>query len=97
MEQNLIKKITEEVREWRNKEYKSNDCPTIKEIFFHIKKQHYLRKPQIAALETYFYLRIVKETKSIPALYKEYFPKLDMILDLIYSDIKLEQEEYRNC
>lgn len=74
-------KLSEKVNEWRNKNYKCEDFPSISEILnFNIlksdtieKKLRYLRKAQFEALETYWYLRLIEKTPHIFKLYKKLF------------------------
>jgi type III restriction enzyme len=69
MELFIPKKIREKVEEWRNEDYKC-DYPAISEIlnFSFVESEteektlRYLRKAQLEALETYWYLRLWKNT-----------------------------------
>lgn len=80
MELFIPEKLKEKVIEWRNSNY---DCeyPTLSEIFEYsfiendsgLKSLRYLRKAQIEALETYWYLRIVENTPQIFELYNKIF------------------------
>ena len=43
----------------------------------------YLRKPQFEAIETYLYLRFVKQTPHITDLYKDYYQDLNDRLEAL--------------
>ncbi|MDQ1217460.1 DEAD/DEAH box helicase family protein [Microbacterium arborescens] len=63
------------VRDWRDSGYVSDEYPFIGEILDSasgkgISTSPYLRAPQVAALETYWFLRIVRSTESIPSLFE---------------------------
>ena len=73
----LQNRIYDDVVKWRNNGYKSN-FSEVKEILnfqkTEVKNQYkYLRKAQFEAIETYLFLRFVKQTPKIVDLYKEYF------------------------
>ena len=84
--------------------WRGNDYPTsideIKHIldFQFIDKDksflRYLRKPQFEALETYLYLRFVKNTQHIIHLYQEYYPKPDDLLKAL--NVHLDQSDLVN-
>jgi len=67
----LHDQLSEAVKKWREASYPT-DYP-IREIlsYAHIDKEtlRYLRQPQFAALETYWYLRLVLKTPRLAALY----------------------------
>lgn len=68
---NLYQKLKLETLEWRKQDY-----PCKYSIISTILKNNqdsFLRKAQLEALETYWYLRLVKKTSHIFDLYKEYF------------------------
>ncbi len=73
--------LAEQVDTWRTGNYYSEDYPSIAEILNHAIEDdetgqlRYLRKAQFRALETYWYLRLILNTPSIPELYKLLFPK----------------------
>jgi len=69
---NLYQRLNEEVEAWREGGYQSS-YPAIKSIL-EFNQNNFLRKAQLEALETYWYLRLVKNTPNIYDLYKEYFP-----------------------
>ena len=82
----LYTKIRAEVTQWKKDNYKSDesDKSVIEEIAQILNYQfidehktalRYLRKPQFEAIETYLYLRFVKQTPHIIDLYKSLLPK----------------------
>lgn len=96
MKNDLLEKIKQDIKNWRQSNYKCN-FDEVEEIlnfqFIDEEKNSYkfLRKPQFEAIETYLYLRIVKQTKTVISLYKEYFEKP---YDLFQSlNIHLEQKD----
>lgn len=65
---------------WRIAGYPSEPFPAIGEILewcagAEAGNVSFLRRPQLRALETYWYLRLVKSTPHITALYAELYPK----------------------
>ena len=80
MELFIPNKLKDKVTEWRNSNYKC-DYPTIEEILDYsfitndsgIQSLRYLRKAQIEALETYWYLRLVENTPKIVELYDKLY------------------------
>ncbi|MHB9040445.1 MAG: DEAD/DEAH box helicase family protein, partial [Melioribacteraceae bacterium] len=72
--------LKEKVQLWRKENYPSS-YSTIEEILSYnfiesdgeINSLRYLRKPQIEALETYWYLRLVEGTPKIFELYNKFF------------------------
>ena len=80
MELFIPNKLKDKVAEWRESNYKC-DYPTIEEILDYTfiandsgtKSLRYLRKAQIEALETYWYLRLVENTPQIFELYNRFY------------------------
>ncbi len=80
MELFIPNKLKDKVTEWRGSNYKCN-YPTIEEILEYsfisneigIQSLRYLRKAQIEALETYWYLRLVENTPKIIELYDKLY------------------------
>lgn len=73
--------IASRVDAWRAAGYRVTDYPVIAEIFEWARDPdtgilRFLRAPQVRALETYWYLRLVEGTPHIFTLYQELFPKL---------------------
>ncbi|MHB8853156.1 MAG: DEAD/DEAH box helicase family protein [Ignavibacteriaceae bacterium] len=72
--------LKEKVNTWRKKNYPSS-FSTIEEILSYnfiesndeINSLRYLRKPQIEALETYWYLRLIENTPKVFELYNKLF------------------------
>lgn len=67
------------VDQWRTDGYPSPDHPAIAEIFEWARDDQtgslrFLRRPQLRALETYWYLRLVEKTPHIFDLYQRLFP-----------------------
>ena len=96
MQNILIKKIREEVCHWKNQRYHS-ELYEIKEILdfqyidYEYEKLRFLRKPQFEALETYLFLRFIKNTQNIVDLYKEYFKNPNDLFEAL--DIHLGQKD----
>jgi hypothetical protein len=76
----LYEAIQDRVSAWRENGYACADYPTIGEILDYARLPEsedlrFLRRPQLRALETYWYLRLIEETPKIPDLYSRYFAK----------------------
>ena len=69
---NLYQQLKSDVLTWRQEGYPSS-YPTITTILQY-NQNNFLRKAQFEALETYWYLRLVKNTPNIFDLYRDYFP-----------------------
>jgi len=71
--------LAERVAGWRTTGYAHESHPTIAEILQYARHEdespRYLREPQIRALETYWYLRLVERTPGVGELYERIFPK----------------------
>jgi len=85
---NLYQKLKSETVEWKQQGYPC-DYPAISTILKH-NQDSFLRKAQIEALETYWYLRLVKKTPHIFDLYKDYFDGKELLEAL---GIKLATED----
>lgn len=77
---NLYQILAEKVNAWREAGYPCEDYPAVAEILEHQKLQEsntlrFLRKPQLCALEIYWYLRIIEQTPHIFKLYQQLYPK----------------------
>lgn len=74
----LHEAIAERVSEWKKGGFPVDDYSTLAEILeFAVLEDgssRFLRWPQIQALETYWYLRLVEKTPHIFDLYRRYFP-----------------------
>lgn len=92
----LYQVIETRVRQWRDAGYPCPDFPAISEILqYQIEPgsgaSRFLRGPQIRALETYWYLRLIEKTPHIMDLYKTLYPKQTDFLSamgLTHSDLK---------
>lgn len=92
----LHQQITSRVDAWRSAGYPSSDFPAIAEILewsheTETGNLRFLRPPQLRALETYWYLRLVEKTPHIFSLYKKLYPKhseLLAALGLDHEDMK---------
>ncbi len=77
----LYEQLRTRVNEWRRRNYAHADYPTIAEILEYAANPEgsgfRLRAPQLHALETYWYLRLVERTPHIFDLYQRYFPPED--------------------
>ncbi len=76
----LYEAIQDRVAAWRSSHYPCPDFPTIGEILDYARLPEsgdlrFLRQPQLKALETYWYLRLIEGTPHITALYSRYFEK----------------------
>lgn len=91
----LYEKIAERVDQWRSQGYPCADYPAISEILDWAKDpetgaMRFLRPPQLRALETYWYLRLVEKTAHITDLYAKFFdPENDTDAYLSALDITL--------
>lgn len=77
----LYQALSAKVDTWRSSNYPCAEFPAIREILefavvdIETGQLRYLRRAQLRALETYWYLRLVMGTPKIPALYEQLFPK----------------------
>jgi len=76
----LHEAIQERVATWRAGRYACADYSTIGEILDYARlpesdTPRFLRPPQLRALETYWYLRLVEQTPHVADLYARCFPK----------------------
>jgi hypothetical protein len=84
------------VRPWRASGHPCADYPAIGEILqwsLHAEsgQLRFLRRPQLASLETYWYLRLVEGTPHVFDLYRKAFARQSELLDALglgHSDIK---------
>jgi hypothetical protein len=76
----LYQALSQRVDAWRAAHYPCDDFPAIREILeFALEdgesgQLRYLRRAQLRALETYWYLRLVLNSPKIPDLYAQLFP-----------------------
>jgi hypothetical protein len=94
----LYQTLAAQVDHWRENNYPSDDYPAIREILDFATEDsenaqlRYLRRAQFRALETYWYLRLVLNTPTIPTLYAKLFPKLSDRLHAMGVSAKLFEE-----
>jgi type III restriction enzyme len=83
----LYEALARKVAAWREENYEHEDYPAIGEILEWVRNPDVplfrLRPPQIRALETYWYLRLVENTPHIFDLYTNLFPKVTERLDAL--------------
>lgn len=83
----LYEALLMHVTAWREEDYKHDTFPAIAEILEQARwpdvPAFRLRAPQLRALETYWYLRLVEETPHIFDLYQSLFPKKKDLLEAI--------------
>lgn len=73
----LYQKLKSDVLSWREEGYPL-PYPAIATILQY-NQNNFLRKAQLEALETYWYLRLIKNTPNIFDLYKEYFQDEELL------------------
>lgn len=94
----LYQALSERVDAWRSANYPCNEYPAIREILeFAVEDQdngqlRFLRRAQLRALETYWYIRLVLGTPTIPTLYDRLFPTLPARLNAMGVNAKLFEE-----
>ena len=94
----LYQALASKVDAWRSGGYACDDFPAIREILeFAVEDDEtgqlrYLRRAQLRALETYWYLRLVLGTPTIPELYAKLFSKLPERLRAMGVSAKLFEE-----
>lgn len=87
-------------KQWSNDSYSCEEYPAISEILEYqiepeTKTPRFLRIPQVTALETYWYLRLMEKTPHIFDLYKNHFSKkTDLIQSLGISKKAFETVDY---
>jgi hypothetical protein len=91
----LYQALAQRVDEWRQQDYSHPDYPTIAEILEWAANPEgsgfRLRRAQVRALETYWYLRLVLQTPHIVELYSSLFPKQSELL----AAVGLSHEDVR--
>lgn len=95
----LYQVLAQKVDDWRKKNYPHAAYPVIGEILEWTANPQgsgfRLRVPQVRALETYWYLRLVENTPKIPDLYRKYFPKRGELLEALgISDEAFKRVDY---
>jgi type III restriction enzyme len=81
----LYEALAKQVAGWREKGYRHEQYPAIAEILEWARQPDVptfrLRVPQLRALETYWYLRLVEKTPHIFDLYQKIFPRKQEFLE----------------
>jgi len=95
----LYEALSMHVAAWREDGYKHDEFPAIAEIVEWARQPDVpnfrLRAPQLRALETYWYLRLVEETPHIFDLYQSLFPKKKELLEAFgISDEAFSRADY---
>jgi len=87
----LHEALAQRVAQWHSARYPSGDFPAIAEVLewsaYPDGSGFRLRRPQLLALETYWYLRLVMGTPHVLELYKTIYAQPDEMLEalLIFS------------
>lgn len=92
----LHQQIAARVNTWRSEDYACPEYPALAEIleWAHIPETghaRFLRRPQLRALETYWYLRLIEKTPHVFDLYRKFYPKQSELLSALgldHGDIK---------
>ena len=84
----LYEVLARRVDKWRADGYPAADFPAIGEVFEWARDPdtgalRYLRRPQLRALETYWYLRLIEKTPHVFDLYQRLFPEPPDLLDAL--------------
>jgi hypothetical protein len=87
----LYQELTDHVVAWREAGYPCEQYPVIGEIFDWAHETEtgtlrFLRRPQLRALETYWYLRLVKNTPHVFDLYRQLYSKQSELLSALGLD-----------
>ena len=102
---NLHQTIAGHVAAWRAAGYPCEEFPAVAEILNHQKlpgeagrmpQSRYLRDPQIEALETYWWLRLVKNTPHILDLYRASYSRNADLLKALQLDTDVVKETVMN-
>lgn len=94
----LHQALADAVDQWRAADYPCERYPAIAEVLHYAYSDgderglRYLRHAQVVALETYWYLRVVLGTPSIPNLYERLFPGLGSRVAAMGISAELFQE-----
>ena len=95
----LYEALSMHIAAWRDEGYQHDEYPAIAEILEWASNPDVpnfrLRKPQLRALETYWYLRLVEDTPHIFDLYQSLFPKKKDLLEAFgISDEAFSRADY---
>ncbi len=100
----LHQQIAARVDQWRAEGFACEDYPSIAEVLEWAKETEtgnlrFLRRPQLRALETYWYLRLIEKTPHIFDLYTKLFPPEENIAGLLEAlgipDAAFKAENYK--
>ncbi len=87
LQMQLFEALSKQILGWREKDYLHEEYPAIAEILEWARQpdvpNFHLREPQLRALETYWYLRLVEKTPHIFDLYQKLFPRKKELLEAI--------------
>lgn len=92
----LHQQIASRVAAWRAESYVCTEYPAIAETLDWAQvpetgHARFLRRPQLRALETYWYLRLIEKTPHVFDLYRKFYPKQSEMLSALgldHSEIK---------
>lgn len=84
----LHQRLAGRVAAWREADYPADRFPAIAEVLEWSRiaesgELRYLRQPQLAALETYWCLRLVEQTPHVFDLYRSLFPSVSELLEAL--------------
>jgi type III restriction enzyme len=98
----LFEQLSDRSKQWRNQNYTHDEFPLLGEVMDWAGAPDgagwQLRPPQVRALETYWYLRLVEKTPRIFDLYERYYPpteaKADFLKALGIPDAAFQKANY---
>ena len=101
--ENLHQQLAKRVAAWKADGYPSDQYSSIAELFdwavdSESGRLRFLRPPQLRALETYWYIRLVEQTPHILDLYRTIFPQTSELLQALgldHSNIKAYVLDHR--
>lgn len=84
----LYELLDQRTRGWREQGYPCGDYPAIAEVLGYQlhddgNTPRFLRRPQMKALETYWYLRLAGGTPHIFDLYQKLYGRSDLLMRLV--------------
>ena len=84
--QSLFARLAPRVAAWREAEYPCEAYPAVGELLAwaaladDARTLRFLRSPQVKALETYWFLRLIEDTPRVVDLYRRVFPRQSELL-----------------
>ncbi|MGH2734839.1 MAG: DEAD/DEAH box helicase family protein, partial [Actinomycetota bacterium] len=98
----LFERVEQRVSGWRDRDYTCEDYPAIAEILEWAGETEsgdlrYLRRPQLQALEAYWYLRLIEGTAHVFELYRRLWPeegRARLLEALGVSDVAFRESNY---